>query len=279
MIQRLEYRLSTDRPLIMGILNMTPDSFSDGGLHRDPNYALIHAAEMVEEGADIIDVGGESTRPGSSPVPPDEQCRRIVPSIVAIREKSPAVCLSVDTMSSKVAQAALSCGVVMINDVSAGEQDPAIFSVVAEHGAYIVLMHKKGDPLTMQDGPVYENVVSEVSDYLRSRIDAALGRGISENRIVLDPGIGFGKTRAHNLALLRNLKSITEIGLPVLLGCSRKRFMGALCNESLPSELLGATVATTALAVRDGVKLFRVHDVKANRQAADLAWHLQANAD
>lgn len=279
MIQRIEYRLSSQRPLIMGILNMTPDSFSDGGLHCDPTHALTHAGQMLEDGADIIDVGGESTRPGSSPVSPDEQCRRIVPSIVAIREKSPELCLSVDTMSSKVAEAALARGAVMINDVSAGEQDSAILSVVAEHGAYIVLMHKKGDPLTMQDSPGYENVVSEVSDYLRSRIDVALDRGISEHRIILDPGIGFGKSRAHNLALLRNLKSITEIGFPVLLGCSRKRFMGALCNESRPSELLGATVATTALAVRDSVKLFRVHDVKANRQAADLAWHLQSNSD
>lgn len=263
-----------DRPLIMGILNITPDSFSDGGVHASAEGSVLHALNMIEQGADIIDVGGESTRPGSHAVPPAEQIRRIGSVIESLRDQASSVCISVDTMSAEVAEYALRLGVALINDVSAGEGDASMLSTVAHHGGAIVLMHMQGTPTTMQDAPTYSNVVAEVTDYLLSRVDAAVRAGIPEDQIILDPGIGFGKTREHNLELLRNLHIIAELGYPVLLGCSRKRFMGAICHEERPQELLGATVATTALGVAKGVRLFRVHDVKANRQAADVAWVL-----
>lgn len=263
-----------DRPLIMGILNITPDSFSDGGLHASTEGSVLHALNMMEEGADIIDIGGESTRPGSLAVPPDEQIRRIGSVIERLSDRAPLGCISVDTMSAQVAEHALHRGVTLINDVSAGEGDPAMFSAVAHHGGSIVLMHMQGTPQTMQDAPIYSNVVDEVTNYLLSRVEVAVHAGIPEDQIILDPGIGFGKTREHNLELLRNLNVVAELGFPVLLGCSRKRFMGAICNEDRPQELLGATVATTALGVAKGARLFRVHDVKANRQAADVAWVL-----
>ena len=275
-------RLQLNRPLIMGILNVTPDSFSDGGVHLDPVVARDRAWRMVGEGADLIDIGGESTRPGSLPVSPDEQCRRVLPVIEALlsdsaRQSRPFV--SIDTSSSWVAHEALGRGAILVNDVTAGSGDPRMFEVVARHRAHMVLMHMQGSPETMQEAPYYHSVVDEVAAYLLTRAEAAVAAGIAREQLILDPGIGFGKSREHNLALLRRLNHLCGLGFPVLLGCSRKRFMGSLCEESNPASLVGATVATTALGVEQGVRLFRVHDVKPNRQAADVAWHLTKNPD
>lgn len=277
-----EARLQLDRPLVMGILNVTPDSFSDGGIHLDPLVARDKARVMVGEGADLIDVGGESTRPGALPVSPDEQCRRVLPVLDALLsggEGHPRPFVSIDTASSQVAQEALLRGAVLVNDVTAGSSDPRMFDVVARHKAYMVLMHMQGTPLTMQDAPQYQDVTDEVAEYLLDRVEAAVVAGVARERIILDPGIGFGKTRAHNLTLLHQMDRLCRLGYPILLGCSRKRFMGSLCDEADPSALVGATVATTALGVAQGVRLFRVHDVRPNRQAADVAWRLSKGVD
>jgi dihydropteroate synthase len=277
MHSNFQKRLRDSRPLVMGILNVTPDSFSDGGEYLDPFIARDKALKMINEGADLIDIGGESTRPGSLPVSPDQQCERVLPvldALVSDRDDHYRPFISIDTSSSYVAQEALVRGAVVVNDVTAGCGDPAMFEVVAHHKASIILMHMQGTPQTMQDAPQYLNVVDEVIGYLRDRIEAAVGAGVGRDRIILDPGIGFGKTKEHNLLLLRHLDKISDLGYPVLLGCSRKRFMGSLCQESDPLSLVGATVATTALGVTHGVRLFRVHDVRANRQAADIAWHV-----
>ena len=275
-----ETRLHQQRPLIMGILNVTPDSFSDGGMHLAADAAVRHAKAMVQEGAEIIDFGAESTRPGSRPVTPEEQCARLEPvlnALVGEMSEPERFFGSIDTTSSRVAEFALLRGIVLVNDVSAGMADPAMFDVVSRHGASIALMHMQGDPATMQVSPQYSDVVSEVRDHLLRRAEIAERAGIPRSRILIDPGIGFGKTRAHNIELLRHLEAFSRLGYPVLLGCSRKRFMGSLCDETDPTALLGATVATTSLGVSKGVKVFRVHDVKPNRQAADMSWHLTGN--
>ncbi len=264
------------KPLIMGILNVTPDSFSDGGLFSGLNEALMHVEKMLEAGVDIIDIGGESTRPGSDPVTPEEQQNRIIPVITAIRQQlKSAILISIDTTSSTVAKAALDAGANIINDVSGGQNDPAILNVAAQANAPIILMHSQGTPKTMQDNPYYEDVVAEVIDSLKGSIDVALQAGIKKENILIDPGIGFGKRKQDNLELLAHLDQLVALGFPVLLGTSRKRFMGTICAVSEPSELVTATAVTTALGVMAGVQLFRVHDVKENRQAADVAWAIK----
>ncbi|MGE0860437.1 MAG: dihydropteroate synthase [Gammaproteobacteria bacterium] len=264
------------RPLIMGILNLTPDSFSDGGQHSDVHVACARAGRMVEEGADLIDLGGESTRPGAAPVSVETQLARVLPVLRALVASLPArVALSVDTRAPQVADACLAAGARVVNDVS-GAREPGMLEVIARHEAALVLMHMRGTPATMQLEPRYQDVVAEVRDYLLARAAAARAAGIPARCIALDPGIGFGKNRAHNLALLAALDEFVACGYPVLLGTSRKRFMGAICSETEPTELLGATCATTALGVAAGVRIFRVHDVKANRQAADVAWAIAA---
>lgn len=256
----------------MGIVNVTPDSFSDGGRFLSPASACAEARRMLAEGADLLDVGGESTRPGASDVDPAAQCARVLPVIRELAGgEAPASLLSVDTRSAAVADAALAAGAGLVNDVSAGA-DPGMFECVARHEAGIVLMHMQGTPATMQDDPRYEDVVAEVHDYLLARAAAAEAGGVARDRIVIDPGIGFGKTRQHNLRLLACLDVLTGAGYPVMLGTSRKRFMGAICAETEFSRLVGATCATTAMGVAAGVRLFRVHDVRENRQAADVAW-------
>lgn len=266
-----------DTPLIMAILNITPDSFSDGGQYLIINKALAQTQRMVEEGASIIDIGGESTRPGSEPVPAEEQIRRVIPVIKAIRlELGRDIPISIDTTLSPVAEAALAAGADIINDTAGGLDDPRILSLAAQVDAPIVLMHRQGTPRTMQDNPLYENVVQEVLAGLRERIEAALQVGVKPDNIVIDPGIGFGKRRQDNLALLANLDQFTATGHAVLLGTSRKRFMGNLCDVSEPTELVTATAVTTALGVMAGVRIFRVHDVKENRQAADVAWAIKS---
>lgn len=263
------------RPLIMGILNLTPDSFSDGGQFTGVSRALARAREMVKQGADIIDIGGESSRPGAKPVSEGEQKQRVLEVCKALHaEFGNHVTLSIDTTRSAVAAAALDAGVTLVNDISAGNDDPKMLSVCADREVSIVLMHMQGIPETMQDQPHYGNVVIEIRDYLLQRAEAALQAGIPAGRIMIDPGIGFGKTSAHNLALLDNLDELVATGYPVVLGTSRKRFMGRLVKTDTPQALLPATCATTALGVRAGVSVFRVHDVDANRQAADIAFSI-----
>lgn len=263
------------RPMIMGIVNVTPDSFSDGGRYTDPEAAVARAGVMLREGADIVDIGGESTRPGAQRQGADIQISRVVPVIHALRRhlvQRPMI--SIDTSLREVAEAALDAGADMVNDISAGRDSPDMLDLVAERDVPIVLMHMQGQPATMQQEPEYQDVVGEVKDFLSARADAALQAGVPRNNILLDPGVGFGKRRQDNLDLLGSLDQLVALGFPVLLGASRKRFMGHLCGESDPTELLGASCAATALGVAAGVRVVRVHDVKANRQAADVAWAL-----
>jgi len=265
-------------PLIMGILNVTPDSFSDGGRHMARDAAVGRALEMLREGADIIDVGGESTRPGAEPVSVREQQRRVVDVIKSIRDitiDAPPI-LSIDTTSDQVAEAALDAGANWINDTSAGRDSPGMLALAAERGTPLVLMHRQGMPRTMQQAPSYRDVVAEVREFLMERAAAAMAAGVAADHILIDPGIGFGKRRAHNLALLAGLGELVDLGYPVLLGASRKRFMGALCDETDPLRLVHATTATTALGIAAGARVFRVHDVAANRQAADVAYAITA---
>jgi len=265
-----------EQPLMMGILNVTPDSFSDGGQYSDVNGALVQAKKMIDEGVGIIDIGGESTRPGSDPVPAEIQIQRVVPVIEAIRhELSESIAISIDTTLSAVAKAALDAGATLINDISAGLQDKQIFSLAAERNVPIVLMHIRGLPKTMQSEPYYDDVLGEVITHLRVRVELALAAGIKKHNIVIDPGIGFGKRKQDNLELLAHLDQLANTGYTVLLGSSRKRFMGSICAAEEPKELVSATAATTALAVMQGVMVFRVHDVKENKQAADVAWAIK----
>ena len=260
------------RPVIMGILNVTPDSFSDGGQFDSVEHACVHAERMVEEGADIVDVGGESARPRSTDVDAAIEIERVIPVLEVLAGRLPAeVLLSVDTRKPEVAQAAIAAGAHLINDIAAGGS-PELLDLAADSEVGIMLMHMQGQPSNMQDNPTYEDVVAEVRAFLLARAEAAVQAGVDAQRIAIDPGIGFGKTRAHNLTLLAHLAALVDTGYPVMLGTSRKRFMGAICNETEFSELIGATCATTAMGVAAGVRLFRVHDVKANRQAADVAW-------
>ncbi len=267
---------SIHKPRIMGILNVTPDSFSDGGQFQTVQLALKQAEKMLTEGADIIDIGGESTRPYSLSVSSSEQIARIIPVISAIRQQlSTDVQISVDTRFSNVAKAALDVGATMINDVSAGRDDPAILTVAARADCPLILMHMQGTPQTMQQNPHYQNVVQEVIASLQTSLENALAAGVKRENIILDPGIGFGKRVQDNLSLLAHLPQLVALGFPVLLGTSRKRFMGSLCDVTEPAELISATLATTAWGVMAGVQIFRVHDVKENRQAVEIAWAMK----
>lgn len=267
-----------DRPLIMGILNVTPDSFSDGRDFIEPEKAVAHALKMVEEGADMIDVGGESTRPGSERVKAQAQIQRLVDVFDALKERLPEhIVISIDTTLASVAEMALDRGATFVNDISAGRDDPEILLLCAERNVYLSLMHMQGKPLNMQENPGYADVVAEVLAFLDTRVMAAMEAGVQRDKLIVDPGIGFGKSSEHNLKLLAHLNQLVALGYPILLGASRKRFMGSLLEEPEPKNLVAATCATTALGVQAGVKIFRVHDVDANRQAADTAWaiHLQ----
>ena len=269
--------LNITKPLIMGILNATPDSFSDGGKFNQLENALQHALHMIAEGATIIDIGGESTRPNSESVSIDEQIKRVVPIIEAIRQHSD-VLISIDTTQSVVAEAALNAGANIINDVSAGQNDAKMFALAAQRNVPIILMHAQGTPQTMQENPHYENVVKEVTAALMQRANEAMTAGVKKENIVLDVGIGFGKRKQDNLELLAHLADFVALGFPVLLGTSRKRFMGAICDVSEPAELVTATAVTTALGVMAGVQIFRVHDVKENKQALEVAWAIRQAA-
>jgi dihydropteroate synthase len=263
----------------VGILNVTPDSFSDGGQYQNIDAAVNHALQMVEQGADIIDVGGESTRPGSQRIQADEQIKRVLPVIQALKRKIPEkVLISIDTTLTETAIAALDAGASIINDISAGRDDPGIFQLAAQKQCSYILMHMQGSPGNMQDNPVYGDVVEEIRSFLIERAQVATNEGIKKENIIIDPGIGFGKTKEHNLQLMASLHRFVDTGFPVLLGTSRKRFMGSICAGVTPDQLIGATCATTALGVAAGVKIFRVHDVRENRQAADMAWTILNNS-
>lgn len=264
-------RILVDRPVIVGILNVTPDSFADGGLHLDADAAVLHARRMAAQGADLIDVGGESTRPGATRIDATEQRRRVIPVIERLIEAVP-VPLSIDTTRREVAEAALDAGAAIINDVSAGRDDPSILSLAAERGAPFIAMHMRGQPADMQHDPRYDDVVGEVLAFLKRRVDAAVTAGLPRSQIVIDPGIGFGKTTTHNLRILAALDRLVATGQPVMLGVSRKRFLGELTGAAEPADRVWATAAVTALAVAAGVMIHRVHDVLPARHAADVTF-------
>ncbi len=274
---QLQHLLKNDRPIIMGILNLTPDSFSDGGSYTDIGKAVCFALEMVNEGADIIDVGGESTRPDSKRVTPAEQLRRVIEVITTLRQTLPRdIPISIDTTWAEVARAAILAGASIINDTRSGRDDDGIFELAAEKKVPIVMMHMQGIPQTMQNDPSYKDVVGEVKAFLLERCEIAKEKGVLQENLIIDPGIGFGKTQEHNLQLMAQLEEFTATGYSVLLGTSRKRFMGTVCAGAKPNDLIGATCATTVIGVNAGVRIFRVHDVKPNRQAADIAWTINS---
>ena len=250
----------SSRALVMGILNRTPDSFSDGGQLADTDAAVERGLQMVAEGADILDVGGESTRPGSDPVPPYEEMARTVPVVRGLVAELPEVPVSIDTRKAEVAAEALAAGASIVNDVSAG-RDPDMFGVVAATGAGMVLMHMLGEPKTMQVEPRYGDVVAEVQKFLGERIEAAVLAAVDRERLCIDPGIGFGKTLEHNLALMRNIRSLLELGRPIMAGPSRKAFVGKLLDLEVDERLEG-TAGAVAWLVGQGVRVVRVHDVK-----------------
>ena len=245
----------------MGVLNVTPDSFSDGGLYLDAQAAVAHGLAMEAEGADILDVGGESTRPGAEPVPPGEQIQRVVPAIEGLAAGGAHTQISVDTTRLAVAEAAVAAGATYVNDVSAFRTDPELAGLVADRGLDCCLSHMRGDPRTMQSEAVYDDVVSEVKAFLEERLAAAVAAGIAEERVMLDPGIGFAKTLAHNLELLRRLDELAAIGRPVVIGTSRKSFLGRITGREADDRLPG-TIATNVLALERGASVFRVHDVR-----------------
>jgi len=272
-----QWSVSVGRPLVMGILNVTPDSFSDGGRYVDEDDAVRRAERMIAEGADIIDIGPESTRPGANDIDADEQMRRAVPVVERIVRQSPDAVVSIDTRLADVAERALDAGAVMVNDISAGSDD-RMAGVVARFDTAWVLMHMQGAPRTMQEKPSYADVVREVRCFLVDRAEAALRAGIGVDRVIIDPGIGFGKTVEHNVALIADLESLVETGFAVLLGASRKRFLESLSHKPAAAEQrLGGSLACVARAIDAGVRIVRVHDVSATRQFIDVCQALKKN--
>ncbi len=259
-------------PLVMGVLNVTPDSFSDGGDYSTTDKAVGRALKMIAEGADIIDVGPESTRPGSQPVPTDEQIARAIPVIEAVREANPTITISIDTRLASVARAALDAGADMINDISALGDDPGMAEVVARSGALVCLMHRKGRPIDMQrgGGPDYDDVIGEIRTFLRDRMRSAVARGIDKSRIIVDPGIGFGKRVEHNLLILKHLDRFVALGRPVLVGASRKSFIGKVLGTEDPRQREVGSLAGAVIAALAGAAILRVHDVRPTVEALRL---------
>lgn len=257
------FRLDLSRPLVMGVVNVTPDSFSDGGLHADAGAAIAHARRLIDEGADLLDIGGESTRPGAAPVALDDERRRVLPVLEALAGGP--VPVSVDTRKPELMRVAIAAGAAMINDVTALSA-PGALETVAASPAAVCLMHMQGEPGTMQTNPRYENVVREIRDYLAARMAVATAAGIQAGRIVVDPGFGFGKTLEHNLALLRGLSELRTLGVTLMAGLSRKAMLGRLSGRE-PGDRVHASVAAALLAVQNGAHIVRVHDVAATRDA------------
>jgi dihydropteroate synthase len=254
----------------MGVVNVTPDSFSDGGLHASRDAAVAHARALIAEGADILDIGGESTRPGAKPVSLDEERRRVLPIVEAL--SGCGVPVSVDTRKPELMREAIAAGASLVNDISAGEAAGALETIAASTAA-VCLMHKQGEPQTMQQAPQYRDVVAEVRDYLARRAERAIAAGIARERIVIDPGFGFGKTYEHNLALLSDLHALTALGFPVLAGLSRKAMLGRITGRE-PQSRVHASVAAAIFAAERGARLVRVHDVTATRDALAVWWTL-----
>lgn len=260
------FRLDYARPLVMGIVNVTPDSFSDGGRHLLCDAAIAHAQQLITEGADILDIGGESTRPGAQPVNIQQELDRVMPVIEGLR--GVVVPLSIDTCKPEVMRAALSAGAHMVNDINALQDSDALAAVVASDAA-VCLMHKQGQPQTMQHEPYYEDVLKEVLDFLRNRVMAVEASGVSRNRIVIDPGFGFGKTLEHNLKLFRNLDKFSAMGVPLLAGLSRKSMLGKITGRDV-NDRLTASVVAALIAVQRGANIVRVHDVQASCDALKI---------
>ena len=253
-------------PVLMGILNVTEDSFSDGAQFLDRELAVKHTETMIAEGAEIIDIGAESTRPGSLPVPADIQIQRIIPILSYLKEKYPEVTFSVDTQKATVAEKAIEFGASIINDISALRTDPALADLLSEHPKVkVILMHMQGTPYTMQLNPVYQDVLKEINDFFQERIDFCLTKGILKENIMLDPGIGFGKNLEHNLTILANLKTFKEFGLPLVVGASRKSFIDKI-SPSSPSQRLGGCLAAALVSACEGINILRVHDVLLHKQ-------------
>ena len=270
MLKLGKFELPLDRPLIMGVVNVTPDSFSDGGLYASRDAAVAHARSLLDEGAHILDIGGESTRPGAAPVSLDEERRRVLPVIEALAGCGAPV--SVDTRKPGLMREAIAAGASLVNDISAGEGAGAL-EAIAGSDVGVCLMHKQGEPQTMQEAPHYADVVAEVRDYLALRAEAAIAAGIAPERIVIDPGFGFGKTYEHNLALLRDLDRLTALGFPVLAGLSRKAMLGRITGRE-PGQRVHASVAAALYAAERGARIVRVHDVTATRDALAVWWTL-----
>lgn len=258
-------------PVLMGILNVTPDSFSDGGEFFGVKPAVVQAEKMLDEGAHIIDLGGESTRPGSDPVSPEEELRRVLPVVRGILESRPETKISIDTYRASTAEAALDAGARVVNDVTALRGDSRMAGLVAERGCPVVLMHMLGEPKSMQRDPRYDDVVREVRDFLVGRVEYAISAGVREENVILDPGIGFGKILRHNLELLNGLNVFVELGFSVLVGASRKSFLGKILGSDATGDRLFGTVATNVIAYERGATLFRVHDIRANKEALEVA--------
>ena len=257
------------RTWLVGVVNVTPDSFYNGGLYFEPARAIERALTLASEGADIIDIGGESSRPGSIPIPAKEEKKRILPVVEVLRQKND-VLISVDTTKAEVAEAALTVGADIINDISAGRFDPQMLPVAARAGAAVILMHMKGTPRTMQIAPHYDDVLGEVKAFLRERLEAAESCGLPRESVLLDPGIGFGKTLEHNLTLLNNLQAFEELGRPLVVGISRKSFIGKILNLEAQDRLEG-TIAAAVICILRGASLLRVHDIQAVKRAVAVA--------
>ena len=263
--------LPAGRTAVMGVLNVTPDSFSDGGRFVDTGAAVAHAARLVAQGADLLDIGGESTRPGAPEVPEGDEIQRVVPVITALRAAGIDTPITIDTRKAAVARAAVQAGASAVNDVSALRHDPRMAETCADLGVPVALMHMRGTPQTMQEAPVYGSVVAEVSAWLEARMDAAVAAGIGRHRLCVDPGIGFGKTVRHNLLLLKGLNQFTRLGVPLLVGTSRKSFIGTLLEEPDPARREWGTAATVTWAVAHGARIVRVHQVAEMAQVVRLA--------
>ena len=253
----------------MGVLNVTPDSFFDKGRFFDKKKAVSHALGMISEGADIIDIGGESTRPGAKEVSADEELRRVLPVIETLAGKIKKL-ISIDTRKAIVAKESLRAGAHIVNDISALNHDPLMADVAASHKAAVILMHMKGTPENMQDAPRYKDIIKEITDYLKKSIKVAVSAGIKKENIIIDPGIGFGKTLEHNLTILSNLQKFTVLGHPICIGTSRKSFIAKLIGSDDPDDRLAGTIATCAIAIMNGARILRVHDVKEAVQAARI---------
>lgn len=259
------FTLDVGTPKVMGIVNVTPDSFSDGGKYTQTEVAVAHALQLIEEGAAVLDIGGESTRPNATPVPVEEELLRVIPVIEALVARNIAVPISIDTYKPAVMRAAIAAGASMVNDVR-GLQEPEALDIIAASDAGVCIMHMQGTPQTMQDDPHYDDVVAEVKDFLRIQRDACLRAGIRQDRIMLDPGFGFGKTRAHNIALAKALPQLLDLGCPLLVGLSRKSVLGQMTGNDVDARLY-ASIAAAVVSGMQGAHLLRVHDVKATVEA------------